>query len=182
MYEGAGEAIPMVDVPVPVGQARRSFHRIAFVCGLGGAAVLAWHIFRKLKAAQQEREAKEKAEAIISKEKTVAESEAEINNNNRWRHPLRNPLPTVQVVIHQCPRGYLTPCISPFSLKLETYLRVAGIPYEVKFCLKFSRQLTVCEFELILVPPGGLYGVARGWKRTLDERWWRRRARVVRMH
>lgn len=37
------------------------------------------------------------------------------------------------VILHQLERGKLTPCISPFALKLETYLRMAGIPYQVKF-------------------------------------------------
>jgi len=37
-----------------------------------------------------------------------------------------------KLVLHQCPRGYTLPCISPFPLKLETFLRVAEIPYEVR--------------------------------------------------
>ena len=36
------------------------------------------------------------------------------------------------VVLHQIGRGRITPCASPFPLKLETYLRITGIPYEVK--------------------------------------------------
>ena len=40
-------------------------------------------------------------------------------------------LPKDTVVLHQFPRGKITPSISPFCLKLETYLRVAAIPYEV---------------------------------------------------
>lgn len=35
------------------------------------------------------------------------------------------------VLLHQLPRGRFTPTISPFSLKLETYLRMAKIPYQV---------------------------------------------------
>jgi len=35
------------------------------------------------------------------------------------------------VVLHQVQRGKFTPSISPFPLKLETYLRMAKIPYEV---------------------------------------------------
>lgn len=38
-----------------------------------------------------------------------------------------------KVVLHQFTRGSLTPSPSPFPLKLETYLRMAGIPYEVLF-------------------------------------------------
>jgi hypothetical protein len=35
------------------------------------------------------------------------------------------------VVLHQLDRGVFTPNISPFPLKLETYLRMANIPYQV---------------------------------------------------
>jgi len=37
------------------------------------------------------------------------------------------------VVLHQIQRGKHTPSISPFPLKLETYLRMANIPYENDF-------------------------------------------------
>lgn len=37
------------------------------------------------------------------------------------------------LVLKQCPRGRKTPCIAPFPLKLETFLRVHGIKYEVHF-------------------------------------------------
>lgn len=35
------------------------------------------------------------------------------------------------VILHQFTRARNTPSLSPFVLKLETYLRVADIPYEV---------------------------------------------------
>ena len=43
------------------------------------------------------------------------------------------------VVLHQCERSVTTPSPSPFSLKLETYLRMANIPYQVgyKQCFPF---------------------------------------------
>lgn len=37
------------------------------------------------------------------------------------------------VVVHALPKGRLTPNISPFVMKLETYLRLASIPYEVDY-------------------------------------------------
>ncbi|KAI9557766.1 GST-N-Metaxin-like protein [Daphnia sinensis] len=37
------------------------------------------------------------------------------------------------VILHQFGRGKNTPSISPFPLKLETYLRMTGIPYESDF-------------------------------------------------
>jgi hypothetical protein len=49
------------------------------------------------------------------------------------------------VVLHQLKRGKLTPCISPFALKLETYLRMAGIPYQVNLKLK------MCLIMLIIL-------------------------------
>lgn len=37
------------------------------------------------------------------------------------------------VILHQFPRGTVIPSISPFVLKLETYLRMSKIPYENDF-------------------------------------------------
>jgi len=34
------------------------------------------------------------------------------------------------VILHSAPRGIAAPCISPFALKLETFLRMAKIPYK----------------------------------------------------
>lgn len=36
-----------------------------------------------------------------------------------------------RVVVHCPPPGALTPCVSPFAVKLVTYLRMAGIPYQL---------------------------------------------------
>ena len=36
-----------------------------------------------------------------------------------------------KVILHQLSRGSVTPSPSPFVLKLETYLRMANIPYKV---------------------------------------------------
>lgn len=44
-----------------------------------------------------------------------------------------NSAPKDVVILHQLPRGKFTPSISPFPLKLETYLRMAGIRYENDF-------------------------------------------------
>lgn len=37
-----------------------------------------------------------------------------------------------KVILHTIWRSKPLPCVSPFGLKLETYLRMAKIPYEVK--------------------------------------------------
>ena len=41
------------------------------------------------------------------------------------------------VILHQFPRGRITPSISPFVMKLETYLRMADIKYVVQFLIFF---------------------------------------------
>jgi glutathione S-transferase len=37
------------------------------------------------------------------------------------------------VIVHQIPSAWGLPTVGPFSLKLETYLRIVGIPYDVVF-------------------------------------------------
>ncbi len=44
------------------------------------------------------------------------------------------------VILHQFPRGLRCPSPSPFALKLETYIRMAGIPYKVNITLCFNFQ------------------------------------------
>jgi len=39
--------------------------------------------------------------------------------------------PRDTVILHQIGRGPYAPSISPFAVKLETYLRLANISYEV---------------------------------------------------
>jgi len=43
----------------------------------------------------------------------------------------RLSLPQGVLILHQCPRGRKTPCIAPYPLKLETFLRMYGIKYEI---------------------------------------------------
>ncbi len=43
------------------------------------------------------------------------------------------PRPEGVLILHQCPRGRKTPCIAPYPLKLETFLRTHGINYEVSW-------------------------------------------------
>lgn len=44
------------------------------------------------------------------------------------------------VILHQLRRGRFTPAISPFALKLETFLRMASIPYKVFICENFYKM------------------------------------------
>jgi len=46
------------------------------------------------------------------------------------RYLMRRSCPPDIVVLHQFPRGYRIPSISPFVLKLETWLRMAEIKYQ----------------------------------------------------
>lgn len=50
------------------------------------------------------------------------------NRRKKWNGVSKNV-----VVLHMFPRGRLSPNLSPFVLKLETYLRMALIPYEIDF-------------------------------------------------
>ena len=41
--------------------------------------------------------------------------------------------PRDKVIVHQITKGTYAPSLGHFVLKLETYLRIAKIPYEVRF-------------------------------------------------
>jgi hypothetical protein len=47
------------------------------------------------------------------------------------RSKRRRNYPKDTVILHQFPRGFKCPSASPFALKLETWLRMAEIPYQV---------------------------------------------------
>ena len=44
------------------------------------------------------------------------------------------------VILHQYPRGRSVPSYSPACLKLETFLRMSGIPYENRFGIEMSKK------------------------------------------
>ena len=41
------------------------------------------------------------------------------------------------IILHQYSRGLRAPSLSPYALKLETWLRIANISYEVAFLFYF---------------------------------------------
>lgn len=43
-----------------------------------------------------------------------------------------------KVILHALPRAYTCPNISPFVIKLETYLRIKNIDYEIDFSKPFG--------------------------------------------
>lgn len=55
------------------------------------------------------------------------------NYRNRWKNS-----PKDIVVVHTIERGKLVPNASPFALKLETYLRMANIPYQIDNSYPYS--------------------------------------------
>ncbi len=48
--------------------------------------------------------------------------------------------PKDTVVIHQFPRAFNTPSLSPFAIKLETWCRAANIPYQNQFGMKRGKN------------------------------------------
>jgi hypothetical protein len=57
---------------------------------------------------------------------------AEKNMSSCNKKKSKFPVAKDVVLLHQLDRGIFTPSISPFPLKLETYMRMAGISYEVQ--------------------------------------------------
>jgi hypothetical protein len=43
----------------------------------------------------------------------------------------KSQYPRDVVILHQLPRGLRAPSVSPFAVKLETFLRMTKIPYQV---------------------------------------------------
>jgi hypothetical protein len=52
--------------------------------------------------------------------------------SSKIRDNKRKAYPKDVVILHQFPRGPRAPSASPFPIKLETWLRMAGIKYQVK--------------------------------------------------
>ncbi|ODM93756.1 hypothetical protein Ocin01_12926 [Orchesella cincta] len=61
---------------------------------------------------------------------TKSETDLESTCSNDFALDLKNGN---VLILNQCPRGRKTPCIAPFPLKLETFLRVHKIEYELDF-------------------------------------------------
>jgi len=58
---------------------------------------------------------------------------AVITVQKKKRREQWSSIPKDVVLLHQLPRGKYSPNLSPFALKVETYLRMAKIPYHVDF-------------------------------------------------
>jgi hypothetical protein len=56
------------------------------------------------------------------------------------RKKRRAGYPKDKVILHQFPRGIYAPSASPFVMKLETWLRIAEIPYKNEFSLQMSKK------------------------------------------
>ena len=111
---------------IPPPEVSRSFNRFAIILGLSGTAFATYlagcYLYRKFYPRDRVETTASGTEIRVSASKALAvtfQDQAALSPKD------------TKVILHQCPRGYYTPCIAPFSLKLETYLRVANIPYEV---------------------------------------------------
>ena len=77
----------------------------------------------------------------IKHSKAQADVLTELSNNNFLQTKIsfcyfyskktNNDYPKGTVILHQTGRGPFAPSLSPFTVKLETYLRIAKIPYKV---------------------------------------------------
>ena len=51
---------------------------------------------------------------------------------------IRAAYPKDTVILHQIPRGPHAPSLSPFVVKLETFLRMVKVPYQVSILIPFA--------------------------------------------
>ncbi|XP_061190153.1 failed axon connections homolog [Saccostrea echinata] len=69
----------------------------------------------------------------------------------RCKKKIKKTYPKDTVIHHTIPRGPFAPSLTPFAVKLETYLRMAKIPYQNEFDSAFNRsskgKLTWIEYN-----------------------------------
>lgn len=100
---------------------------LATTVALGGAFA---YYFHKKRAHQLKESKAAKTKVAFNIDETS--SPVKIENTIKTPAPEEGDAKQPGVlVLHQCPRGRRTPCIAPYPLKLETFLRVHGINYEV---------------------------------------------------
>jgi hypothetical protein len=111
---------------------QRSFRRLVAVLGIGSAVCLAYSAIRK-------RWFPTLSELGISKSRETVNNKdgfsiVNINDDDKVKDDEttgKEVQKQVEVILHQVPRGFFTPAVSPLGLKLETFLRVAKIEYKV---------------------------------------------------
>jgi hypothetical protein len=98
---------------------------IVTTIGLGGAA--AWYFHKR----REQLKAKKASRSKVAFNIDETSSPVKIQNGPGANSEEGDAKQPGVLVLHQCPRGRKTPCIAPYPLKLETFLRVNGINYEV---------------------------------------------------
>jgi len=98
----------------------RSYRRVFAILGVGSAAFVGWILYIRYQKKQFPFVDKKSPQLALTEGPTGILSNVRKNDKKD------------KVILSQCPRGLITPCIAPFPMKLETYLRLAKIPYEVR--------------------------------------------------
>lgn len=120
------ESIPQPDIQT-IGEffETRNFSRFFGVLGVASTALIAYLLYRKY------------AEKFIVDEPVPQRpqqqeqfSVVEVVEEDQPVEILKEDIKK-KVVLYQVPRGFFTPAVAPFALKLETFMRVAKIEYEV---------------------------------------------------
>jgi len=158
----------------------KKFLKIAGVVATIGVGTAVFYYGRRYRGQARESAKKQSMPAVAP---ASLQNQNTLNGNNQdpnGNEPEVVKLTENHLVLKQCPRGRKTPCIAPFPLKLETFLRVHKIKYELDFnghepklygspWIKFNTE-DITDSQNVVVFLIDTYGIQSERKLSADQR------------